>query len=673
MDKLLRRITGFLIALVLVLTGFGSTVHARLMDNVSTQYVDDDYNVVTEFYEGLSGQGEIVYKVTADLSEVDEVYIPYSMVVLKCCGNQSIPRTNYVNVRINGRSIYYSDDIKPIDAFVYMTYGDRASSTVNIKNYRSANAQIEYDICVRAQRCQACGTIPDVQFKNGGLKFYDLRAKATNVPKDISVQSGGKVNIGYTFSYNTTRVVWGIRRAGEQGFTPLTEGTNKDGLIATGVNSKVLNLTNIPQSINGYEIGAFAYDEEGKLPGGTAYPDTPFFTKINVTDGTAPVVDVKKTIDTGSKSVIVEIIASDENGLHEKPYSFDGGKTYEAGNRKAFTTPGIYRIAVRDKNGNVTTKDISIDSIEIEKANPKSPADNPDIKDKETDTGKGSSGGGTDTPGGPGGTPGSSPGTGGNNPGTPSPGEFEKIKDKEKEYVSGNTEVKDTVKTVEETKKTQDDKNTKNTSKNTPLNAKNISDKDLNDTFERIRKNSEEYIISMRETKKEEPKGANDNSSTVEVKKLDEDGDTEAYKNNNGEDKTPYKPGSQRKSNLYLIAAITGVLILLALLAIILFFGVIVFVKKDTEYTALSDSDGIKVPVALLFVSFGNGERSICFGELLNKYETLYVRFGALFSYIYENDKISIMTKFKGEKKREIAKEIIGKEIVIGKKGAKRK
>ena len=74
-----------------------------------------------------------------------------------------------------------------------------------------------------------------------------------------------------------------------------------------------------------------------------------------------------------------------------------------------------------------------------------------------------------------------------------------------------------------------------------------------------------------------------------------------------------------------------------------------------------------------LFVSLSNSERSLCFYELLNKYDTLYVRFGPLFAYIYENEKISIMTKFKGEKKREIAKEFITKEIVVGKTGGKKR
>ena len=40
---------------------------------------------------------------------------------------------------------------------------------------------------------------------------------------------------------------------------------------------------------------------------------------------------------------------------------------------------------------------------------------------------------------------------------------------------------------------------------------------------------------------------------------------------------------------------------------------------------------------------------------------------------LYENEKISIMTKFKGEKKREIAKEFITKEIVVGKTGGKKR
>lgn len=312
------------------------------------------------------------------------------------------------------------------------------------------------------------------------------------------------------------------------------------------------------------------------------------------------------------------------------------------------------------------------------------PSTDEGIKDLGTDTGKGNSGNGTNTGGNTGNT-GNSSGTGGNTgnkgdtgTGNTGAGTFDKVKEDGKEFVSTDKLVNDTITTVEQSKKTNDKntsgKNSKNNnSKNTSLKAKELTDNDKEDVFERIRKNSEEYIISMRETKKEETKAAEAKKATIDLKTIEEGDEANAYTNENSDEADAYNPETKEKSIVSLVLIFVGLLLLLVILAIILFFGVIVFVKKDTEYTMLSNEEGIKVPVALLFVSLSNSERSLCFYELLNKYDTLYVRFGPLFAYIYENEKISIMTKFKGEKKREIAKEFITKEIVVGKTGGKKR
>ena len=67
---------------------------------------------------------------------------------------------------------------------------------------------------------------------------------------------------------------------------------------------------------------------------------------------------------TGAKvpEATLTVSASDEGfGLAEKPYSFDGGKTWQAGNSKKYTqnTSGIL-VKVKDKVGNITTYDREI-------------------------------------------------------------------------------------------------------------------------------------------------------------------------------------------------------------------------------------------------------------------------------------------------------------------------
>ncbi|MDD6879294.1 MAG: hypothetical protein PUD59_03575 [bacterium] len=51
-------------------------------------------------------------------------------------------------------------------------------------------------------------------------------------------------------------------------------------------------------------------------------------------------------------------------GLANTPYSFDGGKTYQSSNSKQITQNGNVVIVVKDKNGNINTKTVTISNID---------------------------------------------------------------------------------------------------------------------------------------------------------------------------------------------------------------------------------------------------------------------------------------------------------------------
>lgn len=58
------------------------------------------------------------------------------------------------------------------------------------------------------------------------------------------------------------------------------------------------------------------------------------------------------------------VSANSSNGLQDKPYSFDGGKTYQAENSKVFTSNQTVNIVVKDVNGNKVTKTVKIEKID---------------------------------------------------------------------------------------------------------------------------------------------------------------------------------------------------------------------------------------------------------------------------------------------------------------------
>ena len=683
----MNRIIKFMICIIMVvMTTLSSyeSVQASVTHENGVPFVNENGDVETIALQGQFGLGTWDYDFTADLTKADEILIKYGVTREKCCSNPSFSRETLFKVLLDGHQIHYCDEYDYVDTIYDVIYNDYF---VNAKSYRRSSASMKASTNCIMRECNNCHHKPYVQFRINKISAIDRRGKAENVPRSVHVEPLGTTTISYDFNEYAANVRWVVKYKGESSFTPLDDGQNRDGLKVSGAYSKSLTLSNVPKSFNGSQIGALVYDSDGQLPANTSYPNTPYYTTVDVYDATPPIVEINKKIDTNSKSVIIEVIASDNVGLGDKPYSYDGGSVYISDNTKAVTAPGIITVAVRDLGGNVTRKEIAVDAIDIEKANPKNPSTEEGIKDPGTDTGKGNSGNSGNTGGssGTGGNNGGSSGTGGNagnktdaGGGSAGTGTLDNIKDGNKEFVSTDKTVSDTITTVEQSKKTNN-KNTSgnnsnnNNSKNTSLKAKELTDNDKEDVFERIRKNSEDYIISMRETKKEEPKAAEAEKAAIDLKTIEEGDDADAYINENSDEADAYNPEKKEKSIVSLVLIFAGLILLLIILAIILFFGVIVFVKKDTEYTMLSNEEGIKVPVALLFVSFRNSERYLCFYELLNKYDDLYVRFGPLFAYIYENEKISIMTKFKGEKKREIAKEVIAKEIVVGKTGGKKK
>ncbi len=85
----IKKILGTIILVLFTIIGLNISVYADITDNTSVTYVDSDYNVITEFAENTQGQGDITYKVNADLSQIDEIYIPYRLGTDKCCNNQN--------------------------------------------------------------------------------------------------------------------------------------------------------------------------------------------------------------------------------------------------------------------------------------------------------------------------------------------------------------------------------------------------------------------------------------------------------------------------------------------------------------------------------------------------------------------------------------------------------
>lgn len=89
-------------------------------------------------------------------------------------------------------------------------------------------------------------------------------------------------------------------------------------------------------------------------------------------DNTAPTIETVEYDHTKNiPSLIITVTASDlqpdgssGSGLHEQPYSFDGGKTWSEDNTYLVKQNGVYQIAVRDRLGNTAFLEEKIQNID---------------------------------------------------------------------------------------------------------------------------------------------------------------------------------------------------------------------------------------------------------------------------------------------------------------------
>lgn len=73
---------------------------------------------------------------------------------------------------------------------------------------------------------------------------------------------------------------------------------------------------------------------------------------------------IKGNSSTWVKSVTLKVDVTASNGLADKAYSFDGGKTYQKSNSKTFTNNQKIKIVVKDKAGKTVTDDVIISKVD---------------------------------------------------------------------------------------------------------------------------------------------------------------------------------------------------------------------------------------------------------------------------------------------------------------------
>lgn len=681
------RIIFLVITFILLVFGTSDKVSAFVF-STTPEITYDNYDVIMKYKnEGvITGDGQISFKI--DLSNMTTFEYSRYTYIAECqnCKVSHFPYTSLIRIDLNNYNYLYDNDHSSDDP------NDKSNwrkVTYSITNQHGADSTVTIYYTALPVKCKNCGREESMKIYFDGLTFIGKRGHATFDNSTADILPGGQIVVSPNFDENASTVKWGIRYPGESGFTLLTEGVNANGITASGVTNKSLTVSNIPYVNGGFDLGVFVYTQSGDLPGGYDFPNTPYYMHVNCKDVTPPSITINKNVNPSGGAVSVSISATDEGGLADKPYSFDGGVTYVSENTKNFDKVGTYQVAVKDKSGNITKDSFYIDSKDIKSGGTPSGGNGSlgNITEKDAGSKNGSgggtnSGGGTGTggagdPSGNGGT--SNGGVGGNSKG--GTGSLDSSKTDSNDHVTGgstsspgtNSSSGKDVKEVGTGKSSNGGIGNDKNSKGNNLSPSEIDEKDSEDEFEKIKGNSEDYIISMQENSAAE-NDADAEDATVNMNSIDsmENGDGSGYTDSGNLYTDSYNPDEIEDSSFSILLIIIISAIIVAMLAFILFFGVVIFAEKETELSSLNGTAGRKVPVAISFITINNKKFSICFRELFEKYDVLYARVGILFVYMFEGEKIGIQTKFKNDKKREIATETVRKEIRAGHKKSKK-
>lgn len=718
------------------------------------------------------------YKYILDFTNIDAIEFGYKNFARKCCSTPiysypcmtvfSIPEIGF---RDEETYIYYLQDMS------YVTGSIRYSERFDFTKYNLKGKHgVDTATYTKYDRCLNCGTNILKECFGGYFIIYDYRGLCTYV-NSPTVVAGSSTKVSPKFNKYTNSVAYKIRYEGEQYFSPLTVGTQRNGMTASLNRDFSLTLSNVTSKLGSFEILPVALDRtvqkpyefnemtgEGEFiskvtviepepdpepepapkPEPTPAPEpepepeptpTPTPTPIpspepEVNDEPASDPTPEPTEGTGVKDEPTSTPAPDpiptpaptpESGVKDEPATNPNpAPKDDEGTLKPDSTdnvipepkPEIKEEPIKENKEDGKTVDININinreddkytehevvdnnpfqkPIIIETLNPEteknettkkpiekgqnkqdpykaSPLFDPSgIMDKLSEISAGITNiisefkeeptesktivdGGTlaamSIPGSTGGVLGASSGQGASSQGTSS-------SNKNGIASSGKTS------------------NTKNIDeKLSATKPKELSENEKSSLFDSIVSNSSEYITSKEEVDKETRTAKNEsNIKEIEPVSIVDESDSALMDEDllaASEEFKSIQPNAKKSNSMYIVIISVVLALILILAALLLFFGVILYAEKDIKSPVSGEVKRMNVPVAFRLLMISKGTFSLNVNDLLSEYKKMQAHLGILFVYIFEGEYLRILSKVKGDDKREIAKEEIQRIITIG-------
>lgn len=397
------------------------------------------------------------------------------------------------------------------------------------------------------------------------------------------------------------------------------------------------------------------------------------------------IIRLQNIYDRVNGTVTVEFTASDNRPLPADCFSFDNG-AYSSNRRQTYSEDGQHIISVKDAAGNVAVKEYLITKADVMKPqvtnpiNPNKPTNpndpnNPSDPSNPKEPYKGQPIG-NDPITDPKGTTGELPVISSSSSRSSVPGGIDDPKSKyNKEHEITVSKSPSSSSSITGEKIINSNKKDNSSSERK---ASELSETKKNSLFESIKTNSGKYVTTQEEIDKalKEKKAMQDE---LDKKIESKEKDSKEYKGPVEMDDSlmamteavdNYVPEKRNKNESYVILISVALLIVVALAIFGLFFMVLLFAECDSDIFA---GEKKKKIIGIRVVTMHKKHWSLNVNDLLSEYPTIEAYLGVLFVYLFEGEYMKILSKVRGDDKREIAREVIKKTVVIGKgKGRKR-
>ncbi len=213
--------------------------------------------------------------------------------------------------------------------------------------------------------------------------------------------------------------------------------------------------------------------------------------------------------------------------------------------------------------------------------------------------------------------------------------------------------------------------NTSSAKKGSSLTYKKLSDSEKASLFDKMMNSSSDYIHRIETDEFESQSIAASNlRDKIKIETIDDKNAESCDSENDSDDN--FSGGFRKEFNIFLIIIVVLFILLIILLLFLMFFGVLICEERLVKNKLNGEEEIKKVIVSLKLISYSDDVWKLNMGDLLFKYNVLYAYPGLLFVYLFEEETIRILTGYKGEEKREIAREKVCKEIKLGKAGGRK-